>query len=198
MADLDTRRTEVLGRSASIIQRKVRSYLAKKSFIVLRNSAKQIQSVCRGIFNVVEHVYSSTRLNDWIVLSFFYLLTKLQTYVSAFLSGYLARSVYEGMRREAAALKIQRDLRRFLARKAYTELYSAAVSVQAGMRGMVARKELCFRRQTKAAIIIQVHLNQNCRSVALLEVQLVREHQLHNEIDYFTNNNKTVGSSVIF
>ncbi|KAG7612257.1 Myosin N-terminal SH3-like [Arabidopsis suecica] len=116
MADLDTRRTEVLGRSASIIQRKVRSYLAKKSFIVLRNSAKQIQSVCRG---------------------------------------YLARSVYEGMRREAAALKIQRDLRRFLARKAYTELYSAAVSVQAGMRGMVARKELCFRRQTKAAIIIQ-------------------------------------------
>ena len=52
MADLDTRRTEVLGRSASIIQRKVRSYLAKKSFILLRNSAKQIQSVCRGILNM--------------------------------------------------------------------------------------------------------------------------------------------------
>ncbi|CAN6866583.1 unnamed protein product, partial [Brassica oleracea] len=116
MADLDTRRTEVLGRSASIIQRKVRSYLAKKSFILLRNSAKQIQSVCRG---------------------------------------YLARNVYEGMRREAAALKIQRDLRMFLARKDYTELCSAAVSVQAGMRGMVARDELCFRRQTKAARIIQ-------------------------------------------
>ncbi|WZZ73053.1 hypothetical protein YC2023_084423 [Brassica napus] len=116
MADLDTRRTEVLGRSASIIQRKVRSYLAKKSFILLRNAAKQIQSVCRG---------------------------------------YLARSVYEGMRREAAALRIQRDLRMFLARKAYTELFSAAVSVQAGMRGMVARNDLCFRRQTKAAIIIQ-------------------------------------------
>uniref|UniRef100_M4EFF0 Myosin motor domain-containing protein n=1 Tax=Brassica campestris TaxID=3711 RepID=M4EFF0_BRACM len=116
MADLDTRRTEVLGRSASIIQRKVRSYLAKKSFILLRNSAKQIQSVCRG---------------------------------------YLARNVYEGMRREAAALKIQRDLRMFLARKDYTELCSAAVSVQAGMRGMVARNELCFKRQTKAAIVIQ-------------------------------------------
>ncbi|KAG5383360.1 hypothetical protein IGI04_034830 [Brassica rapa subsp. trilocularis] len=116
MADLDTRRTEVLGRSASIIQRKVRSYLAKKCFILLRNSAKQIQSVCRG---------------------------------------YLARNVYEGMRREAAALKIQRDLRMFLARKDYTELCSAAVSVQAGMRGMVARNELCFRRQTKAAIVIQ-------------------------------------------
>ena len=64
------------------------------------------------------------------------------------------------MRREAAALRIQRDLRMFLARKAYTEIFSAAVSVQAGMRGMVARNELCFRRQTKAAIIIQVCLYQ--------------------------------------
>ena len=83
-------------------------------------------------------------------------------------SGYLARNVYEGMRREAAALKIQRDLRMFLARKDYTELCSAAVSVQAGMRGMVARDELCFRRQTKAARIIQVHLFHNCISVVLV------------------------------
>ncbi|CAA0163333.1 unnamed protein product [Arabidopsis thaliana] len=116
MADLDTRRTEILGRSASIIQRKVRSYLAQKTFIQLRISATQIQAVCRG---------------------------------------YLARSIYEGMRREAAALKIQRDLRKFLARKAYTELFSATISIQAGMRGMVSRKELCLRRQTKAATIIQ-------------------------------------------
>ena len=49
MADLDTRRTEILGRSASIIQRKVRSYLAKKTFMQLRSSATQIQAVCRGI-----------------------------------------------------------------------------------------------------------------------------------------------------
>jgi len=49
MADLDTRRTEILGRSASIIQRKVRSYLAQKTFIQLRISATQIQAVCRGI-----------------------------------------------------------------------------------------------------------------------------------------------------
>ena len=66
MADLDTRRTEVLGRSASIIQRKVRSYLAKKSFILLRNAAKQIQSVCRGILNLLL-VYVSV-LNDWVFL----------------------------------------------------------------------------------------------------------------------------------
>lgn len=48
MAELDTRRTEVLGRSASIIQRKVRSYLARRSYAKLRLSAIRIQSACRG------------------------------------------------------------------------------------------------------------------------------------------------------
>lgn len=49
MAELDARRIEVLGRSASIIQRKVRSYLSRKSFIQLRLTAIQIQAMSRGI-----------------------------------------------------------------------------------------------------------------------------------------------------
>lgn len=48
MAELDGYRSEVLGRSASIIQRNVRSYLSRKSFILLRLSAIQIQALCRG------------------------------------------------------------------------------------------------------------------------------------------------------
>lgn len=50
MAELDARRSEVLGRSASIIQRKVRSYLAKRSFVLLRISAIRLQAACRGKF----------------------------------------------------------------------------------------------------------------------------------------------------
>lgn len=49
MAELDSHRSEVLGRSASIIQRKIRSYLAHRSFVLLRQSVLQIQSACRGI-----------------------------------------------------------------------------------------------------------------------------------------------------
>lgn len=49
MAELDALRIEVLGRSASIIQRKVRSYLSRKSFIQLRLTAIQIQTMARGI-----------------------------------------------------------------------------------------------------------------------------------------------------
>lgn len=48
MAELDGYRSEVLGRSASIIQRNVRSYLERKSFILLRLSAIHIQALCRG------------------------------------------------------------------------------------------------------------------------------------------------------
>lgn len=70
--------------------------------------------------------------------------------------GQLARQLYESMRKEAACLRIQKDLRMFFARKAYKKLCSSAVSIQTGMRGMAARKELCFRRQTRAAIVIQV------------------------------------------
>lgn len=49
MAELDACRTEVLGRSAIVIQRKVRSYLGRKNFILLRLAAIQIQALCRGI-----------------------------------------------------------------------------------------------------------------------------------------------------
>jgi myosin-5 len=44
------------------------------------------------------------------------------------------------------------------ARKAYNELSASAVTIQSALRGMVARKELHFRQQTKAAIVIQVKL----------------------------------------
>lgn len=48
MAELDAQRTEVLGRSASIIQRKVRAYLARRRFISVQKSAIFIQALCRG------------------------------------------------------------------------------------------------------------------------------------------------------
>ena len=72
------------------------------------------------------------------------------------IAGQLARRVYEGMRRESSSLMIQKDWRMHVARKAYKDLYSSAVSIQTGMRGMAARIELRCRRQTKAAIVIQV------------------------------------------
>jgi myosin V len=48
MAELDAMRNEVLGQSASKIQRKVRSHQARKNFILVRSSAVNLQAICRG------------------------------------------------------------------------------------------------------------------------------------------------------
>lgn len=47
-------------------------------------------------------------------------------------------------------------IRRHHAIKAFRDLLSASITIQAALRGMAARKEFIFMRQTKAAVIIQV------------------------------------------
>ncbi|KAK9292270.1 hypothetical protein L1049_020234 [Liquidambar formosana] len=59
MAELDARRSEVLGRLVSIIQRRIRSYLAHRNFILLRLSAIHIQAACKGQLD--RKVYASMR-----------------------------------------------------------------------------------------------------------------------------------------
>jgi myosin V len=68
----------------------------------------------------------------------------------------LARKIYEMMRRKAAALKVQKNLRKYFARKSYLQLQGSALTLQAGLRAMSGRKEFRFRKETKAAILIQV------------------------------------------
>lgn len=70
--------------------------------------------------------------------------------------GQLARQIYENKRRHAAALRIQTYYRMHLAKKVFKEAQSSSITIQAGLRGMVARKNLHFKQQTKAVVIIQV------------------------------------------
>ena len=63
------------------------------------------------------------------------------------------------MRREAASVRIQKHCRMYLARNAYKNLCSSAISLQSGMRGMAGRNELKLKKQRRAAIIIQVNIN---------------------------------------
>jgi len=60
------------------------------------------------------------------------------------------------MRKEAAAVKIQKNMRRHKARESYLQLQSAAITLQTGLRAMSACKEFRFRKETKAAVHIQV------------------------------------------
>ncbi|KAG2243722.1 hypothetical protein Bca52824_094450 [Brassica carinata] len=59
MADLDGRRNEVLGRAATSIQRKFRSYLFRKNLMMLRKAAVNMQAVCRG--QLSRHMFDGLR-----------------------------------------------------------------------------------------------------------------------------------------
>ncbi|KAB5569830.1 hypothetical protein DKX38_003623 [Salix brachista] len=151
MAELDTRRSEVLGRSASIIQRKVRSYLSRRSFITLRRSAIQIQSACRGQF--ARHVYENMRreaaslriqrdLRMYLARKAFKDLCYSAISIQTGMRGMAARDELRFRRQTRAAIMIQTQCRKYLARLHYTQLKKAAITTQCAWRGRVARKEL--------------------------------------------------------
>ncbi|GAB2281889.1 hypothetical protein Dimus_016455 [Dionaea muscipula] len=151
MAELDARRTEVLGRSASIIQRNVRVFLARKDFVLLRQSAVQIQAVCRG--HLARDVYEGMQLESsslWIQRGIrMYLARKSYEHLQssaislqAGMRGMAARSDLHFRRARRAAIIIQSHCRTYLARRRYLRLMKAAILVQCAWRGRVARREL--------------------------------------------------------
>lgn len=51
MADLDARRALKLSGAAKIIQRKIKTFIARKYFLSLRKAAICMQAFCRGLSN---------------------------------------------------------------------------------------------------------------------------------------------------
>ncbi|XP_071689414.1 myosin-6-like isoform X2 [Rutidosis leptorrhynchoides] len=151
MAELDARRTEVLGRSASIIQRKVRSFIARKSFILLKRSVLQIQSVCRGqltreVYENMRREASSIKIQRNMRM---HIARKAYTelYLSAVsiqtgLRAMAARNELRFRRQTKAAILIQSHCRKFLAHLHFVKAKKSAISIQCAWRGKVARKEL--------------------------------------------------------
>lgn len=72
------------------------------------------------------------------------------------LVGRLACKLFEFLKRVAAAVKIQKHIRRYQARKTYCNLHLSMLVLQTGLRALAARKEFRLRKRTKAAIFVQV------------------------------------------
>jgi len=73
--------------------------------------------------------------------------------------GRLSCKQYDNMRREAAAIKVQKNQRRHQARRSYKLQYASVLVVQTALRAMAARNEFRFKKQSKAAVTIQVILS---------------------------------------
>ncbi|KAL0747536.1 hypothetical protein Bca101_029538 [Brassica carinata] len=140
MAELDARRTDVLGRAARIIQRKFRSYMLLKAAI-------NMQAVCRG--QLSRHIFEDLRRKEAAALKIqraLRIYLERRSYIEAVvtvqsgLRGMAARDVLG--RKIKATLAIQIHCRRYLAESHYKKLKKAAITTQSAWRARLARKEL--------------------------------------------------------
>ncbi|XP_048447849.1 myosin-8-like [Pyrus x bretschneideri] len=193
MAELDAYRSEVLGRSASVMQRKVRSYLCRKKFVLLRLSAIQVQALCRG--QVARHRYENMRREAASVI--------IQKYGRSYLSrndyknlcssavsiqtgmrGLAARKELRSRRKTRATTVIQSHCRKHLAHARYLRMKKAAIVWQCGWRQIVARKELRkLKMAAKETGALQEAKNKLEKEVEELTWRLQLEKQMRADME---------------
>lgn len=151
MAELDARRAEVLGNAASIIQRKIRTHIARQQLFALNNASVFLQSFCRC--NYLTYFMSSFNTNNARAWSLYFKL------FNVWLLGRLACKKFEQLKRTAAAIKIEKHVRKWRKWVAYTRLRVSVLAVQTCLRAIEGRKRYRYRKETNAAIKIQVKIN---------------------------------------
>nr|XP_011462402.1 PREDICTED: myosin-8 isoform X2 [Fragaria vesca subsp. vesca] len=151
MAELDACRAEVLGRSARVIQNKIRSYVCLKVYIRLRSSAIEIQAVCRG--QIGRHLYENMRREvasvkiqkysrRYISKNFYKNVWSSAVSIQTAMRGWAACNELTFRRRTTAAIIIQSQGRRYLSRARYLRMKKVAITTQCVIRQEAARKML--------------------------------------------------------
>lgn len=193
MAELDARRSDVLGKSACIIQRKIRSYLARRSFIMLRLSATHIQAACRG--QVARRIYEQMRreaaclriqkdLRMFLARRDYKNLYSSAVSIQTGIRGMRARTELRFRKQNKAAIIIQSRCRQYLARLHYTRLKKAAITTQCAWRGKVARKELrTLKMAAKETGALQAAKNKLEKQVEELTWRLQLEKRMRADVE---------------
>ncbi|KAJ9555627.1 hypothetical protein OSB04_010241 [Centaurea solstitialis] len=151
MAELDAYRTQVLGISASKIQTKYRSYTAHKKYILLRNAALPIQTICRGEVARAhfQHrrkvaatvaIQKSTRM--FLKAKAYRSLCDSAIRIQSSIRGLSATSKYLQARLADAAIVLQAQCRKDLVHLPYLKTQKAALTTQSVCRALFAQGEL--------------------------------------------------------
>ncbi|KAK1384559.1 hypothetical protein POM88_022294 [Heracleum sosnowskyi] len=151
MAELDARRTEVLGDAAKIIQRQIRTYIARKEFISLRKASVQLQSCWRGLsacklYAQLRREAAALRIQknfrSHVSRTSYVAVQKAAVSLQAGLRVMKACGEFIYRRQSKAAIAIQAYYRYHRAYSYYKSLQKAAIVTQCGWSQRVARKEL--------------------------------------------------------
>ncbi|KAG6525053.1 hypothetical protein ZIOFF_015005 [Zingiber officinale] len=151
MAELDTRRMEVLSNAARTIQRQIHTHLARKEFLTLRKASIQLQKLWRA--RLARKLYESMRRQDasiriqkyarsHVARKSYSQLRSAAIVIQTGLKAMAARNEYRHKRRTKAAIIIQTQWRLYQARSAYKHQKKATLILQCLWRGRIGRKEL--------------------------------------------------------
>ncbi|KAL8104813.1 myosin-6-like [Apium graveolens] len=151
MAELDALRTEFLGKSATVIQSKYRSYCARKTYLTLRFSGIQIQAYCR--VQLAQQMYERRKREVACVTIQKEIRANLSRrsykkkqlsamHIQAGMRGMCARHDFYVKRKHNAATRIQSHHRKHQARKQFMMLKKAAIATQCAWKVRMARNEL--------------------------------------------------------
>ncbi|KAL7593906.1 myosin-17 [Lactuca sativa] len=151
MAELDARRAEVLGNAARIIQRQMRTYIARKEYILIRKAAIQLQACWRGLsackqFEQLRRQAAAVKIQKnfrcFVASKSYQTLRVSAITLQTGLRAMTARNEFRYRKQTKAAIFIQAYYRYYRAYSYYKSLQKAAIVTQCGWRRRVARKEL--------------------------------------------------------
>ncbi|KAL1545296.1 myosin-6-like [Salvia divinorum] len=197
MAELDSVRNQVLGKSASVVQTKCRSFFAHKNFLILRMTAIQIQALCRG--QVARCIYERKRRKTaattiqkggrmFMFRKTYAMLWSSAIVIQAGLRGMAARSELLFRRRNTAAILIQKHSKGYLASHHFSRLKGASISMQCACRVIKARKELrLLKMAAKETGALQEAKEKLEKQVEELTSELELEKRLRHDIEEAKN-----------
>ncbi|KAJ0705635.1 putative myosin ATPase [Helianthus annuus] len=151
MAELDARRAEVLGNAARIIQRQMRTYIARKEYISIRKAAIQLQACWRALsackqFELLRREAAAVKIQKdfrCFVASKSYQTLRASTInLQTGLRAMTARDEFRHRKQTKAAIFIQAHYRCHKDCSYYKSLQKATLYTQCCWRRRVARKEL--------------------------------------------------------
>ncbi|KAL3644945.1 hypothetical protein CASFOL_010125 [Castilleja foliolosa] len=151
MADLDARRALILSNAAKTIQRKIRTYIARKHFLALHEAAVWMQSVCRGRLackrydNLRKEAASlkiQTNTRGHLTRKNYSMLKHSVVMLQAGMRAMAAHNEFRYRKRSSAAAVVQARWRGHRDVSYYKSLIRASIVTQCRWRGKVAKKEL--------------------------------------------------------
>ncbi|XP_012567542.1 myosin-12 isoform X2 [Cicer arietinum] len=151
MAELDARRAEVLAKAARLIQRQIRTHLARREFTRLKKATIHIQKnwrakLAREVYEHMRREAASIRIQKHVrahrARVYYTSLQASAIVIQSGLRALAARNEYRYRRRTKASIKVQTLWRRVQALYNYKEQKKATITLQCLWRAKVARKEL--------------------------------------------------------